>query len=284
VKRGPLDNVRVLLGADSFTDLLNRYRYLYLFASLDRALVDTVAALETSLVMQNQEMAAQVADLERLRESKLQETQEFELVRTTRQNALQSFRVEEERTEGRLAELEANMVRMTSTVSRLEQQRRSDEQRDRIAGAPAPGPSTISTSDAGALAWPVEGEVIYPFGRSVQPNGTVLRWNGIGISAPAGTPVRAVRPGLVVLAGQFEGYGPTVVLSHGNGFYTLYLYLQDLRVVEGRTVSEGQIVGTVGGVGTPEGPHIEFQVRAPLGGGTPEAQDPIMWLKAHGGT
>jgi murein DD-endopeptidase MepM/ murein hydrolase activator NlpD len=86
----------------------------------------------------------------------------------------------------------------------------------------------------------------------------------------------------VVLAGPFEGYGPTVVLSHGNGFYTLYLYLDEIGVVEGRDVQTGQVVGTVGGGDTPEGPHLEFQIRAPVDGGAPQAQDPLKWLKAAG--
>jgi septal ring factor EnvC (AmiA/AmiB activator) len=109
----------------------------------------------------------------------------------------------------------------------------------------------------------------------------VLRWNGVGIGAPTGTPVRAVKAGTVVLAGPFEGYGPTVVLSHGEGFYTLYLYLEDVGVLEGRRVAAGDVLGTVGGADTPEGPHVEFQVRAPQGGGSPQAQDPLAWLIAQ---
>jgi septal ring factor EnvC (AmiA/AmiB activator) len=87
----------------------------------------------------------------------------------------------------------------------------------------------------------------------------------------------------VVLAGPFEGYGPTVILSHGSGFYTLYLYLEDVGVVEGREVAAGQVVGTVGGAGTPEGPHLEFQIRAPTEGNTPLAQDPLEWLRPRPG-
>jgi septal ring factor EnvC (AmiA/AmiB activator) len=88
-----------------------------------------------------------------------------------------------------------------------------------------------------------------------------------------------VKAGRVVLAGLFEGYGPTVVLSHGDGFYTLYLYLEEIGVVEGRDVEAGQVVGTVGGAATPEGPHLEFQIRAPLQGSSPAAQDPLLWLR-----
>jgi hypothetical protein len=41
-------------------------------------------------------------------------------------------------------------------------------------------------------------------------------------------------------------------------------------------------VGTVGGEETPEGPHIEFQIRAPNGTGAPQAQDPMNWLRPGG--
>jgi septal ring factor EnvC (AmiA/AmiB activator) len=91
-----------------------------------------------------------------------------------------------------------------------------------------------------------------------------------------------VEAGTVVLAGPFEGYGLTVVLSHGGGFYTLYLYLEEIGVNQGREVTVGQVVGTVGGADTPEGPHMEFQVRAPIDGGAPRARDPLAWLRAQG--
>ncbi len=89
--------------------------------------------------------------------------------------------------------------------------------------------------------------------------------------------------GTVVLAGPFAGYGLTVVLSHGAGFYTLYLYLEEIGVNQGREVAAGQVVGTVGGDDTPEGPHMEFQIRAPTDGGPPLPQDPLAWLRARGG-
>jgi septal ring factor EnvC (AmiA/AmiB activator) len=167
---------------------------------------------------------------------------------------------------------------MTLLMDDLEERRREMEMRARVGGG------AITLDDAGTLDWPIEGDIIYSFGRERQPNGTVLRWNGIGIESATGEPVRAVKAGMVVLAGPFEGYGPTVVVSHGGGFYTLYLYLEDIGVVEGREVVAGQVVGTVGGAGTPEGPHIEFQIRAPLDGASPQAQDPLQWLRPPGTT
>jgi len=277
-KMGPLHSVRVLLGASSFTDLLNRYRYLQRVASFDRALVDRVEELGRALATQNEELQERMAELGSLRQNRLSEVVQLRAVESERQQTLQEFRSRERSTESRLGQLDADEGRMTDLISALER-RRIEAERARVAAGDA---DALTPEDAGTLDWPVEGEILYRFGRERRPNGLVLRWHGIGIRAPTGTPVRAVRSGRVVLAGPFEGYGPTVILSHGNGFYTLYLYLEEIGVVEGRTVTVGPVVGTVGGAETPEGSHVEFQIRAPVDGGTPQAQDPMLWLRPAG--
>lgn len=280
-KRGPLHSLRVLLGADSFADLLTRYRYLQLIAAYDRSLVDRVTELESALSAHTEQLEESLSELGRLRQAKLGELAELRSVEMDRQQALQEFESRAEETEGRLSQLEMDEERLTGLIDDLEARRREEERRRALAGVGRGGSSTLSGGDAGSLDWPVEGDLVYRFGREVRPNGTILRWNGIGIRAAAGTPVHAVKAGTVVLAGPFEGYGPTVVLSHGGGFYTLYLYLEEIGVVQGREVEAGQVVGTVGGAQTPEGSHLEFQIRAPIAGGAPQAMDPLQWLRSR---
>lgn len=274
-KMGPLQTVQVLLGARSFADLLNRYRYLQQIADSDRQLVERVRALESRLAKQNEDLKARMSELGLLRQDRVSEVAELRAVEDEREQALREFRSREAQATTRLDQLEADEGRMTTLIDELEERRRALEAARARTGGPA-----ISAADAGSLDWPLEGRLIYRFGREQRPNGMVLRWNGIGLAAPTGTPVRAVKAGRVALAGPFEGYGPTVVLSHGDGFYTLYLYLEEIGVVEGRDVAAGQVVGTVGGADTPEGAHLEFQIRAPLqGSGSPQAQDPLQWLR-----
>ncbi len=282
-KQGPLSTVRVLLGADSFTDLLNRYRYLQLMARHDRTLLAGVERLERELSAQNRDLQESLAELGRLRQAQLGEVAELRQVEDEHQRTLARFRSSERQTQSRLEQLQADEGRLAGVVADLERRRVEAEARRAAEGRAGETPATtLSLSDMGRLDWPLEGEIVYRFGSERRPNGTILRWNGVGIRASPGTPVRAVRDGTVALAGPFEGYGPTVILSHGDGFYTLYLYLQDIGVVEGRPVRAGQVVGTVGGAQTPEGPHLEFQIRVPIGG-APQAQDPLTWLRPQGG-
>ena len=54
-------------------------------------------------------------------------------------------------------------------------------------------------------------------------------------------------------------------------------------MTEGDIVDVGHVVGTVGGKNTAQGPHIEFQLRVPVDGSAPEAQDPLKWLRPRAG-
>jgi septal ring factor EnvC (AmiA/AmiB activator) len=112
------------------------------------------------------------------------------------------------------------------------------------------------------------------FGKKVHPQfNTVVMQNGIEIGAPAGAPVKAVAPGVVRFADWFKCYGNLVILDHGDGYYTVYAHLADLRVRSGQEVPAGALLGVVADAGPLEGPSLYFEVRfhkMPL--------DPQAWL------
>ncbi len=182
-KLGPLQTVRVLLGATSFTDLLNRYRYLQRVASFDRALVDRVNELEQVLSEQSDELEQRMAELSGLRQARQGEVAQLRSVEEERQATLQEYRSRQENTETQLGQLEADEKRMTGLIDDLERRRIEEERRRSSASA---GEGTLSASDEGSLDWPLDGDILYHFGRERRPNGLVLRWNGIGIEAAPG--------------------------------------------------------------------------------------------------
>jgi len=274
-KRGRLHTVQVLLTAENFGELMNRYKYLHLITTHERRVIDEVARLEQELIAHEAELQTTLESLDLLRQDKATQVAQLRRVELQRQRTLQDYRRQETRTATRLDQLAKEQARLTNMVAELERRRREEEAR----GGAAVG--TLTTRDLGSLAWPVEGRVAYRFGPERKANGVVLKNQGIGIAATAGTTVKAVEAGTVELAGPFPGYGSTVIISHGGGYRTLYLYLKTIRVQEGQKVVAGQILGTVGGEQTPEGAHIEFQVRVPVTGGNIEAVDPLEWLRAR---
>ena len=120
----------------------------------------------------------------------------------------------------------------------------------------------------------MEGNILYGFGRAVNPNNTAIRWNGIGIAAPLGTSVKAIAEGEVMLAEPIGTYGLTIIVQHGGGDYSVYGSLQRANVAKGAQVTKGQIIGTVGRADPDMEPHLHLEIR-PQG----RAADPLAWLQ-----
>lgn len=271
-KRGPLGDVQVLVAAESFADLLSRYKYLHLMALHDRLLVREISELQAALADRERALRRHLGEFQRLRSEKLEELASLQALQRQRERRLAGTQRQRRLTESKLRKLERDEVELTGLLERLERERREAERR-----AATTRPGAITTRSLGSLDWPVEGEILYPFGRERTSSGAVIRRNGIGIRAPAGTPVRAVEAGVVAFAEPYFGYGPSVILSHGGGYYSLYLYLSTITAQKGQPVEKGQVIGTVGGGDTPEGAHIEFQMREPGG----QAVDPLRWLRSR---
>jgi septal ring factor EnvC (AmiA/AmiB activator) len=279
-KRGELHTVRVLLSAQNFGDLLSHYKYLHMITLNDRMIVTEVTHLEKQLASQEQTLKQSLDQLESLRQEKTAEARQLEQLQGKQGRTLAQFREQERATARKLEQLLKDEARIAGVITDLERRRKEAERRGERTAASA----ALTTRDLGALDWPVEGSLVFRFGPERKPNGVVLRYNGIGIAAAVGTPVKAVEAGTVEIAGPLEGYGPSVVVGHGGGYYTLYLRLRSVAVRTGQQIAAGQNVGTVGGEATPEGAHLEFQVRTPSSSGAPTPVDPLNWLRARAGT
>lgn len=143
----------------------------------------------------------------------------------------------------------------------------------RPAGYSAPKPETTTinaaqqqevasiapeTTGIGKLRWPARGQVVTAFGAQ---DGNV-RNDGIDISLPEGTEVKAAENGVVIYAGSgLKEFGNTVLVRHDNGLVTVYGHAKDLKVSRGDTVSRGQVIAHSGMSGEATQPKLHFEVR-----------------------
>ena len=119
--------------------------------------------------------------------------------------------------------------------------------------------STAYITGSGQFIWPVPG---YRY---------CSRWyggnhKGVDICAAAGTPIYASAGGTVTKAGYNKagagtGYGYSIIISHGNGYTTVYAHCLSLAVHSGQTVKQGQLIGYVGSTGRSSGNHCHFEIR-----------------------
>ena len=106
--------------------------------------------------------------------------------------------------------------------------------------------------------WPARGQVITGFAKS--ENGK--RNDGIDISLPVGTPVKAAENGVVIYSGDgLKEYGKTVLVRHDDGLVTVYAHANSLNVTRGDKVVRGQVIASSGMTGAAKTPRLHFEVR-----------------------
>jgi peptidoglycan DL-endopeptidase CwlO len=254
------DALTVILNADGFDDLLDRYEYLRRIEEQDASIVNRVRGLRDDtrdtverVEAARDEIAARKAELERTRmELEARET-ELDAVRDRKQGALDQVQATEERLEGDIGELEDQI--------QAELQAAQSETTTPLPAGPIQGES------ASGFIWPVNGPVVSPFG---------MRWGrvhaGIDIAVPAGTPIRASKAGTIVLAAPYGGYGNYTCIDHGGGISSCYAHQSSFAATSG-SVSQGQVIGYVGCTGHCFGDHLHFEIRV---NGAPT--DPLGYL------
>ncbi len=110
----------------------------------------------------------------------------------------------------------------------------------------------------GKYRWPVRGAVIAAYGANV--NGS--RNDGIDISVPQGTPIKAAENGVVIYAGNgLKELGNTVLVRHDDGTVTVYGNADTLSVTRGQKIQRGQTVAVSGMSGNVKQPQVHFEVR-----------------------
>lgn len=117
-------------------------------------------------------------------------------------------------------------------------------------------------SEVTPTGWPVDGGwMSSSFGLRADPfTGRQTYHEGVDIANRLGSPIRAMAAGVVVHAGQKDGYGLMVEVKHDHGMSTRYAHAKELLVQAGDKVERGDDLALVGSSGRSTGPHLHFEV------------------------
>ena len=114
--------------------------------------------------------------------------------------------------------------------------------------------------------WPVRfseiGYISSYFGTRVDPvTGEGSEFHAaIDLADERYTKIHAAAAGTVTEAEYFGGYGLTILIDHGNGYSSRYSHCEALLVSVGDTVTQGQIIATMGATGKVTGVHLDFRI------------------------
>jgi len=278
-KRGTVKDVELLMGAQSVNQFLVRTEYIRRFSNQRRS--DLYAIQEKQKELQEQEQRLEIALREQRNVIREKQQEEKRLADRTveRRNVLNRIRQDRSLYEKELVrkqEAERELRRLIADIietQRQRQERDDDRVRDGMPAEIVP-PDVAFASKKGQLPWPVRGgQIAAQFGEQVHPVlNTVTENTGVGISAPAGSPVYAVAEGDVVFITWLPAYGNLVIVYHHDGYRTVYANLSDILVVENDRVQAGDMVGR--SAESVDGATVHFEIWKDR-----EKQDPESWLQ-----
>lgn len=116
--------------------------------------------------------------------------------------------------------------------------------------APASPALPTTTSTASRLAMPADGRVIRAYQKG--------KYDGIGIGATAGSPVRAAADGTVAAITRDTEQVPIIVIRHPGNLLTVYANVDGITIAKDAQVRRGQSIGRVR-AGNPA--FLHFEVR-----------------------
>lgn len=106
--------------------------------------------------------------------------------------------------------------------------------------------------------WPVRGRILSAYGR--KPNGQ--QNDGINVSVPEGTPIRAAEDGVVAYAGnELKGFGNLVLIQHADNWVTAYAHLGAIDVKKDQKIKRGDLIAKAGQTGGVTSPQLHFEIR-----------------------
>jgi septal ring factor EnvC (AmiA/AmiB activator) len=185
------------------------------------------------------------------------------VARAEKARIVASLRSEETGSARQIAELEAKARRLERLLDVLSQQEGGFI------------PSVDVRTFRGALAWPVDGEIVESFGRQRNAKfATYTMNNGLKIGADPNTEVRAVFQGTVLFAQWFKGYGNLIILDHGNRVFSLYGNVKGTVLGVGDRVTTGQAIAGVGESEDGQSGYLYFEIRQDN-----RPEDPGQWLR-----
>lgn len=286
-EEGTANYLEILLGAESFTDLLARIDRVSGLIRYSDGLMDTLSAQQTLLDAKYEQLlkdsASQdeaIADLE---------AKQAEIEKWKQENESDIAIIEadiekltgEQGTYKNLAEMldadfEAEVEAAIAAENKRREQIAIEKEREEERKRQEALAEAIRKQQ---YLWPLPPTwdyISYKYGyRTISSLGYNNKFHyGIDVPAYRGTDIYASKAGRVLIAKYHSSYGNYVLIDHGDGYQTLYAHASKLYVKAGQYVDQGQVIAAVGTTGTSTGNHLHFEVRV-----NGDKRDPLDYVK-----
>jgi len=247
---GSQEYLKVLLNQEDPNEIARMLAYYDYFNQARSRQIESYNLTLLDLDRVTQELAEETVVLESQRRALGAQQKSLANVQKEKQMTLKALINQISTTGSALLKLEQDRGRLEQLLDKLEES---------LANLDAPRNAQPFAGMQGKLLLPVEGRISHRFGN--QRNQGKLRWHGIFIDAAEGESVYAVHYGRVVFSDWLRGFGLLMIISHGEGYMSLYGHNQALFRETGDWVSAGEVIAAVGDSGGQDKTGLYFEIR-----------------------
>jgi septal ring factor EnvC (AmiA/AmiB activator) len=279
-KFGERNELDLLLNASTMSDAMSKLKYLKIISDETKKTITDLRDKRKKLNDAKLKLVSEKKSLKKLLSAKKKEmkslvnskTKKKRLIAKLRKNKnslldeLKNKRLAEDKIRDKIAEL----IRLEN--ERLAKKKNTKEELEEFASYDLSGFENFSEL-RGRLNWPVgTGKISRKFGKQRNAKLKTVTLNyGIDIKTKSNAFVRAVAGGVVSVIDWIPGYGSVLILTHKNGYRTVYGHLTDIQVTQGDKVNSRVILGRVNE--SLEGNIIHFEIWKER-----QYQNPEKWL------
>ena len=272
--KGRVSDLEKVLSSTSWRQAVYRTQYLKIISSIEQKMTKEIEGILLTINKDKLKLESLLRQSISLKRDKQKQMASLRKMRIRREKELNRIRQDKSALANYMQEKSAGVKQLESIIKKVLEDKARSEREERIRQQQQALKTKEFNLLKGKLPWPTEGRVILKFGKQWNARLKTTTDNpGIDIKGQPGSPIRSTMSGVVTTITYIRGYGTTIIIDHGGGFYTVYSHVTNIQTQVDNEVRSGDVIAYMGDSGSVNGSKLHFEVW-----GKGQKLDPEKWL------
>ncbi|MBT3518099.1 MAG: peptidoglycan DD-metalloendopeptidase family protein [Candidatus Marinimicrobia bacterium] len=273
-QKGRITDLEKVFSSTTWRQAMYRTHYLKIISEIEKKITKQIEKLLINISSQKLELEVALRENLILKRDKENQMNSYRNMRIKREQELNRIRTDKRALSTYVNEKEAGVNQLESIIKKVLEDKGRFEREERIRQQQAVLKTKSFNALKGQLPWPANGRIITKFGRQWNPQLKTTTENpGIDIKGQPGSAIRVVMGGVVTTITYIRGFGTTIIIDHGGGFYTVYSHVTNIQTNVDGEVRNGDVIAYMGDSGSINGSKLHFEIW-----GKGQKLDPEKWL------
>ena len=273
-QKGRVSDLEKVLSSTSWRQAVYRTQYLKIISTIEQKMTKDIENILLAINKDKLKLESLLRQSISLKRDKQKQMTSLRKMRIKREKELNRIRQDKSALANYMQEKSAGVKQLESIIKKVLEDKARFEREERIRQQQQALKTKQFSLLKGQLPWPSEGRVISKFGKQWNSRLKTTTDNpGIDIKGQPGSPIRSTMSGVVTTITYIRGYGTTVIIDHGGGFYTVYSHVTNIQTQVDSEVRSGDVIAYMGDSGSVNGSKLHFEVW-----GKGQKLDPEKWL------